>query len=53
MNIVSGEQIAKAFQVGNEKHPVLLDVSVTVSQGGEFISIMGPSGCGKSTLLYA
>lgn len=52
MNIVSGEQIAKAFQVGNEKHPVLLDVSVTVSQG-EFISIMGPSGCGKSTLLYA
>lgn len=36
MNIVSGEQIAKAFQVGNEKHPVLLDVSVTVSQGSLF-----------------
>lgn len=52
MNIVSGEQIAKTFQVGNEQHPVLMDVSVTINQG-EFISIMGPSGCGKSTLLYA
>ncbi|WP_312129924.1 ABC transporter ATP-binding protein [Lysinibacillus capsici] len=52
MNIVSGEQIAKSFQVGKEQHPVLLDVSVAINQG-EFISIMGPSGCGKSTLLYA
>lgn len=52
MNIVSGEQIAKTFQVGKEQHPVLLDVSVAIDQG-EFISIMGPSGCGKSTLLYA
>ncbi|MEQ6048224.1 ABC transporter, ATP-binding protein [Lysinibacillus capsici] len=52
MNIVSGEQIAKTFQVGKEQHPVLLDVSVAINQG-EFISIMGPSGCGKSTLLYA
>ncbi len=52
MNIVSGEQIAKTFQVGNEQHPVLMDVSVAINQG-EFISIMGPSGCGKSTLLYA
>lgn len=52
MNIVSGEQIAKTFQVGKEQHPVLLDVSVAINQG-EFISIMGSSGCGKSTLLYA
>ncbi|MGY4795290.1 ABC transporter ATP-binding protein [Lysinibacillus fusiformis] len=52
MNIVSGEQIAKSFQVGNDQHPVLLDVSVAINQG-EFIAIMGPSGCGKSTLLYA
>ncbi len=52
MNIVSGEQIAKTFQVGNEQYPVLMDVSVAINQG-EFISIMGPSGCGKSTLLYA
>ncbi|WP_342443291.1 ABC transporter ATP-binding protein [Lysinibacillus sp. FSL K6-0075] len=52
MNLVSGEQIAKSFQVGNDQHPVLLDVSVAINQG-EFIAIMGPSGCGKSTLLYA
>lgn len=52
MNIVSGEQIAKTFQIGKEQHPVLLDVSIAINQG-EFISIMGPSGCGKSTLLYA
>lgn len=52
MNIVSGEQIAKSFQVGNDQQPVLLDVSVAINQG-EFIAIMGPSGCGKSTLLYA
>lgn len=52
MNIVSGEQIAKSFQVGNDQHPVLMDVSVAINQG-EFIAIMGPSGCGKSTLLYA
>lgn len=52
MNIVSGEQIAKSFQVGNDQHPVLTDVSVAINQG-EFIAIMGPSGCGKSTLLYA
>lgn len=52
MNIVSGEQIAKSFQVGNDQHPVLMNVSVAINQG-EFIAIMGPSGCGKSTLLYA
>lgn len=52
MNLVSGEQIAKSFQVGNDQHPVLLDASVAINQG-EFIAIMGPSGCGKSTLLYA
>ncbi|WP_341302613.1 ABC transporter ATP-binding protein [Lysinibacillus sp. FSL H8-0500] len=52
MNLVSGEQIAKSFQVGNDQHPVLMDVSVAINQG-EFIAIMGPSGCGKSTLLYA
>ena len=46
MNIVSGEQIAKSFQVGNDQHPVLMDVSVAINQG-EFIAIMGPSGCGN------
>ncbi|WP_155590781.1 ABC transporter ATP-binding protein [Lysinibacillus cavernae] len=50
--LVSGEQITKSFQVGNEQHHVLTNVSVDLYEG-EFVSIMGPSGCGKSTLLYA
>lgn len=50
--LVSGEQIAKSFRIGNEQHPVLMEVSVEIAEG-EFVSIMGPSGCGKSTLLYA
>ncbi|WP_312507063.1 ABC transporter ATP-binding protein [Lysinibacillus sp.] len=50
--LVSGEHIVKSFLIGNEQHPVLLDVSVAIAEG-EFVSIMGPSGCGKSTLLYA
>ena len=38
--------------MGEEKHRVLNEVSVTIGSG-EFVSIMGPSGSGKSTLLYA
>ncbi|WP_338653808.1 ABC transporter ATP-binding protein [Lysinibacillus sp. Y5S-8] len=52
MKLVSGEQIVKSFQVGNEQYNVLMNISVTINKG-EFVAIMGPSGCGKSTLLYA
>jgi len=50
--IIIGEKIMKSFRAGNERHPVLKDVSVDINEG-EFVSIMGSSGSGKSTLLYA
>lgn len=50
--LLSGKKIIKTFGVGEEKHRVLNEVSVTIGSG-EFVSIMGPSGSGKSTLLYA
>lgn len=50
--LLSGKKIIKSFGVGEEKHRVLNEVSVTIGCG-EFVSVMGPSGSGKSTLLYA
>ncbi len=51
-NIITGENIVKAFGEGDEKRNVLDGVSVEINEG-EFVSVMGPSGSGKSTLMFA
>ncbi|MCD8484569.1 ABC transporter ATP-binding protein [Candidatus Woesebacteria bacterium] len=48
---ITAEGISKSFEVGDQRVPVLKNISFTVKQG-EFLVIFGPSGCGKSTLLH-
>jgi putative ABC transport system ATP-binding protein len=43
-------QLSKSYQRGDQRVPVLIDISLIIPQG-EFIAFMGPSGSGKSTLL--
>jgi putative ABC transport system ATP-binding protein len=49
--MISAKNVCKSFAMGEQKLPVLKDVTLTV-HAGEFVSLMGPSGSGKSTLLY-
>ncbi|NMA65718.1 MAG: ABC transporter ATP-binding protein [Clostridiaceae bacterium] len=48
--ILSMQNIVKAYQMGDEEHVVLNNVNLNVNEG-EFLSVLGPSGSGKSTLM--
>lgn len=49
-NMLSLENINKAYKMGENSLHVLKDISLTVEKG-EFVSILGASGSGKSTLM--
>lgn len=49
--IVELKNVFKTFTVGEQKIPVLKNISLVVNEC-DFTIIYGPSGCGKSTLLY-
>lgn len=46
--LIHAEHVAMVFDNGTE---ALRDVTLTIPQHPQFISLLGPSGCGKSTLL--
>lgn len=48
--IISIENIAKVYEMGDEDVHALRDVSLTIRRN-EYVAIMGPSGSGKSTLM--
>jgi putative ABC transport system ATP-binding protein len=48
--ILSMENIVKAYQMGEEEQIILKGVNLKVYDG-EFLSILGPSGSGKSTMM--
>lgn len=50
-DIVSCQDLYKFHEQGDQKVPILREVSFEVKEG-EFLCIMGPSGSGKSTLLH-
>ena len=48
--IVQIRQVAKSYHRGEQRIPVLTNISFDIISG-DFIALMGPSGSGKSTLL--
>ncbi len=48
--IVDIRHIVKSYKRGDQRVPVLQDISLRIYQG-DFLALMGPSGSGKSTLL--
>lgn len=51
-NYIQVENVNKYYLRGDEKMPILQNVSFSVAKG-EMVCIVGASGCGKSTLLRA
>ena len=49
-HIISMKNINKGYMMGEEKIPILKNISFTVDKG-EFVAILGPSGSGKTTLM--
>ena len=49
--IISGQNVDKVFQLGDQWVPALDQINLDIPEG-QFIAVMGPSGSGKSTLLY-
>lgn len=48
--MISMRNINKGYMLGEEKVPVLKDISFSVEKG-EYVAILGPSGSGKTTLM--
>ncbi len=48
--MIKMRNIQKSYCMGEQKIPVLSEVSLNIRQG-EFVSVIGPSGSGKSTLM--
>lgn len=51
MSILTVENLAKSYALGNVTVPVLHGVTLAIEKG-EQIAVVGPSGVGKSTLLH-
>lgn len=50
MALIELRGIAKSYQTGDIKTPVLFGIDLNVQQG-DYVALMGPSGSGKSTLM--